>query len=119
MAVQDFDYVPVLVNGMSKFLQVAFNAGCALASGNLPSGFVLLDVVPDAPAGYQLKTRVCGDPNETVAVYDPAHPHGNGTGNPLPTDGSAWPNGDPNDHDDLGNKVTHSNPVILIDQTQS
>jgi hypothetical protein len=117
MAVTDFDYVPITVNGMSKFLQVAFGTGCGVVSGNLPAGFVLVDVVPVAPAGYQLKTRDCGDPNETEAIYDPAHPHGNGTGNPLPTDGTAWTAGDPNDHDDLNTKVTFSQPVILDDET--
>ncbi|GAB3881334.1 hypothetical protein GCM10028825_02340 [Spirosoma agri] len=75
------------------------------------------------PAGKQEEVLVCAiASNDTLAEYVTQPPVDGGTTpdpdpDPLPTDGTAWTAGNPNDTDDSGTPVTYSDANILTDPT--
>ncbi|QHV96301.1 hypothetical protein [Spirosoma endbachense] len=105
------------------FLQAVAGVDCNTDA----AAFLALDnkqaqTTPDVPVNLPNKhwnPRGCAPSGDTYADtsnddYTPPPGGGNGN-NPLPTDGSAWTAGNPNDVDDTGTSVTFSTPVILTD----
>lgn len=78
---------------------------------------------PEVKAGYNFKKKlVCGTTAEdditvTANPADFVETSTDDPTTPLPTDGTAWTAGNPNDKDDQGKSVTYSDPIYLKDQT--
>lgn len=124
---QTADNVPGWPVGIARYLSYADSVPCYQAKANFltltPAEQIAATELAAPVAGAEERwiEQACAGGPSTGSVYVESNPDDftpTGGTAPVPTDGSAWTAGNPNDTDDQGQAVTHSNPVILTD-TQS